>query len=200
MCWKNWITKLLAVLLIQLSLLTNVFAHELEDASVSPGRGGNFSLHSIDGLISLEQFRGKLVLMFFGYTSCPDICPTTLAALSNVFSKLDEHELGKITALFISLDPSRDTPELLHKYTGYFHPNIIGVTDRVDVLNQLTENYGVAYERKEKPGSPLGYVISHTLDVLVVNRQGQLLETRIQPAASSEDILAYLRKLLAADT
>ncbi len=196
MCWKNWIINLIAALLVQAALATNVVAHDLSNQAVTIGRGGDFTLHSFDGPVSLEQLRGKVVLLFFGYTSCPDICPTTLAVLSNVFSKLEAQELERVVALFISLDPDRDTLELLRKYTGYFHPNIIGVTDCLEALNQITEDYGVAYKREEKPDSPLGYVINHTLDVLVVNPEGQLLDTRIRPATSTEDILAYLKKLL----
>lgn len=195
MYWKNWVFDLIAALVLQAALVTSVSAGDLSPRALS-GRGGDFTLQSSDGPVSLQQLRGKVVLLFFGYTSCPDACPTTLAVLSKVFSKLEAKELDKVTALFVSLDPGRDTPERLQKYTGYFHPNIIGVTGRVEVLKQVTERYGVVYERKEKPGFPLGYVIDHTVDVLVVDRDGQLLDARIGPATRSEDILAYLRKLL----
>lgn len=196
MCWKNWIIKLIVVALLQVALTTTVVAHGLSKPAVIPGRGGDFTLHSFDGPVSLKQFRGKIVLMFFGYTSCRDICPTTLAVLSHVFSKLSARDLERVTALFISLDPARDTPELLRQYTGYFHPNIIGVTDDVKVLEQLTENYGVDFHGRAKASSPLGYKIDHEFDILVVNSVGQLLDTRIRPATSSDDILAYLKQLL----
>lgn len=195
MCWKKWAINLIAVLVLQAALLIGVNAGDLS-TRVSVDRGGDFTLHSFDGPVSLHQFRGKVVLLFFGYTACPDVCPTTLAVLANVFSKLEAHELEKVTALFVSLDPDRDTPELLHQYTGYFHPNIIGVTAAVEVLDLVTENYGVAYERKVKASSPLGYVINHTLDVLVVNREGELMATRIRASTRTEDILAYLKTLI----
>ena len=195
MCWKKWDINLIAASVLLSALVTNVSAHDLSTQALV-GRGGDFTLQSHDGPVSLQQFRGKIVLLFFGYTSCADICPTTLAILSNVLSKLGVQELDKIATLFVSLDPDRDTPELLQKYTGYFHPNIIGITDRVEVLNQVTEDYGVVYERKEKAGSALGYVISHPFDILVVNQEGKLLESRIQPATSSDDIHAYLKSLL----
>lgn len=195
MFWKKWVIDLLAASVLQAALVTGVNAGTLS-TQVLPGRGGDFTLRSSDGPVSLQQFRGKIVLLFFGYTACPDVCPTTLAVLSSVFSKLKPQELDKIAALFVSLDPGRDTPELLKKYTGYFHPNIIGVTDRVEVLKEMTGRYGVAYERKEKASYPLGYVIDHTPDILVVNREGQLLDARIEPATRPEDTLAYLRKLL----
>ncbi len=192
---KKWLINLALALVCQGTLATIVAAHELSTREIA-GNGGDFILQSFDGPVSLEQYRGNVVLLFFGYTSCPDICPIALSVLSNVFSKLEAQELERVTALFVSLDPGRDTPELLRKYTSYFHRNIIGVTDRTEVINQITDNYGVVYERKEVSSSPIGYVISHTLDILVVNGEGQLLERRIQPATSTEDIVAYVKRLL----
>ena len=195
MCWKKWVINLFTALVLLFALATNVNAHNLS-TQVLDGHGGDFTLQSSDGPISLQQFRGKLVLLFFGYTSCSDICPTTLAILSNAFAKLEARELNNITTLFVSLDPDRDTPELLQEYTSYFHPNIIGVTDRVEVLKQVAADYGVTFERKESAGSALDYVINHPFDVLVVNQEGQLLDGRILPATSSDDISAYLKDLL----
>ena len=192
---KKWLTNLALVIVCQGALATTVSAHELSTREIAD-HGGDFTLQSFDGPISLEQYRGNVVLLFFGYTSCPDICPIALSVLSNVFSKLEVQELEKIRALFVSLDPDRDTLEILRKYTGYFHPNIIGVTGRIEEINHVTKNYGVTYEKNEVASSPIGYVINHTLDILVVNRQGQLLETRIKPATSTEDIVAYIRNLL----
>ena len=191
----KWINCFCIVFVLQAVLATNATADEFS-IELSHNPGGEFTLISSQGSVSLSQYRGKVVLLFFGYTSCPDVCPTTLSTLSRVFARLNEDELDKTKALFISLDPDRDTPELLQKYTGYFHPSIIGVTANVEVLKQVTELYGVAYERKEKASSPLGYVINHTFDVLVVNREGKLLDTRIRPTTSSDDILAYLKTLL----
>jgi protein SCO1/2 len=173
----------------------SVVAHETSTRA-SLGHGGDFTLQSFDGPVSLEQMRGKVVLLFFGFTSCVDICPTTLAVLSKVFARLTEDELEKVIALFISLDPERDTPEVLKKYTGYFHSNIIGVTAREEVLSKVVADYGVAYERKEVPGSALGYVIYHTPDVLVVDEQGQLLDMRIQFTTTTEEIALGIKGLL----
>ena len=182
-------------MVLQAALPTMVRAHELSTQALA-GHGGDFTLQSFDGPVSLEQLRGKVVLIFFGYTSCPDVCPTTLANLSNVFSNLKAEELERVIALFITLDPERDTPYLMKKYAGYFHANIIGVTGDKRVIDQITEDYGVVYERKEKASSSLGYIISHTVDILVINQKGQLMDSRIQPLTSTDEILVYLRKLL----
>jgi len=195
MCWKKWVSSFLVTTVLQAALTTMVRAHALSTLELAD-HGGDFTLQSFDGPVSLEQLRGKVVLIFFGYTSCPDVCPTTLANLSNVFSKLEVQELERVIALFITLDPERDTPYLMKKYTGYFHANIIGVTGDKRVIDQITEDYGVAYERKEKASSSLGYIINHTVDILVINQEGQLMDSRIRPVSSTDEILVYLRKLL----
>ena len=196
MCSKKWISRFLAAVVVMCALaVLPAIAHELATKEIA-GRGGDFTLQSFNGPISLEQLRGKVVLLFFGYTSCPDVCPLTLSVLSKVFSKLNADELDRVTALFISLDPDRDTLETLRKYTGYFHPNIVGVTDRKEVIDEVTEKYGVVYERVEKPSSPIGYVILHTLDVLVINGQGELLDTRISATDQVEDIAEHVKSLL----
>ncbi|MCP4472146.1 MAG: SCO family protein [Gammaproteobacteria bacterium] len=191
---KKWHTNLILTIACLTVLTTTVAADNLS-APDTRFPGGDFTLQSFHGPVSLKQYRGNVVLLFFGYTSCPDVCPMALSILSGAFSRLEPEELGKIRALFVSLDPDRDTPELLGRYTGFFHPNIVGITGEVDVIDQIVGNYGVVYKKKRNPDSPTGYSISHTPDILVVDGEGQLLKWRIEPATSSEDILAYLRRL-----
>jgi protein SCO1/2 len=163
------------------------------DATVE---GGDFTLSSYAGPVTLEELRGKLVLLFFGYTGCVDVCPMTLWSITNAFSSLKTDELDRVTAIFISLDPERDTPTVLQKYTEYFHPNITGVTDNMEVLTQLISDYGVSYEKKVEPDSALGYVIYHTPDILVVDSEGHLLNVRIPVSASAGEITEKIRELL----
>ena len=198
MCSKKWFIKVILAIVLQFALSVGAAATGLSTERVS-GYGGDFTLQSSEGPVSLEQYRGKVVLMFFGYTSCPNICPIALSEISHVFSKLEVGEQQRVRAIFVSLDPERDTPELLRKYAGYFHPNIVGVTADIEVINQVTKNYGVGYEKKELSSSPIGYVISHTPDILVVNPQGQLMNSRIPPATDLEEVLTYVRKLLNED-
>jgi protein SCO1/2 len=195
MCSKNWYSSLVLTIACLIVLTTTVAADNLSTPDTR-FRGGDFTLQSIHGPVSLEQYRGSVVLLFFGYTSCPDVCPLTLSILSSVFSRLEPEELGKVKALFVSLDPDRDTPELLSRYTGFFHPNIIGVSGQVEIIDQIVGNYGVVYKKKQSPDSATGYSISHTPDILVVNGEGQLLRARIEPETSREDIVAYLRSQL----
>ena len=176
-------------------------AHEAPKSEREPQQeqnypGGDFILQSPDGQLSLQDLHGKVVLLFFGFTSCADVCPTALAVISRVFSMMSPEDLEKIRALFVSLDPGKDTFELLKQYTGYFHPNIVGVTERLENVIEISERYGVQYQRKDMPDSTLGYVIYHTPDILVVDTWGRLQQKRIPPHIKAEEIAAYIKELL----
>lgn len=193
MCLKKWLSCLLLVIM---QCMATGSAADVAAGTEVHAAGGDFTLSSTDGPLALSDLRGKVVLMFFGYTSCPDVCPITLAVISRVFAAMTPQEQEKLAALFVSLDPERDTPDRLRQYTEYFHPKIVGVTDRQEIIQQVLKDYGVRYERKEKPDTALGYVISHTVDILVVDRNGRLQQKRIPPSTGVDDITAYVRSLM----
>ena len=173
------------------------FVHGGADAEkAGPGSGGELTLQSFDGPVTLNQLNGKIVLLFFGFTSCADVCPMTLSTLSRAFSRLSAEQLEQIAAVFISVDPQRDTPELLKKYTGYFHENIIGATADHSMLDRFSAHYGMTYERKEAPDSARGYAISHTPDILILDRQGRLMETRIGFPATTDEVENTIKGVL----
>lgn len=158
-------------------------------------KGGEFTLEGPNGPLALSDLRGKVVLIFFGYTSCPDVCPISLARINASFSAMSEDERERVRALFITLDPERDTRERLAKYTGYFHPNIIGLRDDDETISAVAQLYGVQYAREEMPGSALGYSISHPADIFLLDAKGRFVE-RIPHDARSAHILARVRDLL----
>ena len=192
MCRKNFIsekvtvsvTRMLFCMLILysgLSDLHNAAAKET-DGEIKGGKSTafqliDFTLNSPEGALSLRDLKGNVVLIFFGFTSCPDVCPISLVTISHAFSYLTDDELKRSRTLFISLDPERDNMERLKKYTGYFHPNIIGVTGNMKQLGTVAEIYGVNFEKKDSPDSALGYVIYHSSKIFVINQQGQLQKT-----------------------
>ena len=139
--------------------------------------GGDFTLKSPEGPLSLHDLRGSVVLIFFGYTSCPSVCPISLATISNVFSQMSPDKLERTKALFITLDPEKDNLEKLKQYTNYFHPNIIGLTEDIKVLTKVAEQYGVKYKKTLVPDSTLGYVISHSDSIFVVGMDGKPQKT-----------------------
>jgi protein SCO1/2 len=138
----------------------------------SPEPSHDFTLNSANGAVSLSDFRGKVVLLYFGYTFCPDICPATLAnvgqALNQIGSKADE-----VQTIMISLDPQRDTPEKLADYTAHFHPSFIGVTGDQEQVDTVASLYGIFYQVNEG-SEATGYLIDHTATLLVLDREGYL--------------------------
>ena len=155
----------------------------------------DFILSSPEGALSLKDLRGSVVFLFFGFTSCADVCPISLATISHAFSFLNDDELKLSKSLFISLDPERDTLEKLKKYTGYFHPNIIGVTGTMKQLVKVAEIFGVNFEKKDSPDSALGYVIYHSSKIFVIGPQGALRKT-IPHNTDSKLLSQQIRSLL----
>ncbi|RJP50748.1 MAG: SCO family protein [Anaerolineaceae bacterium] len=138
----------------------------------SPDTAHDFTLTSAAGEVSLSDFRGKLVLLYFGYTFCPDICPATLANVGQALRELG-NDAGDAQLIMISLDPERDTPEKLAKYTAHFHPSFIGVTGSPEQLAEVASLYGIFYQKTEGSAAS-GYLIDHTATLLVIDRDGYL--------------------------
>ena len=159
------------------------------------GIGGDFVLQSAEGSVSLSDYRGKVVVLYFGYAFCPDVCPTSLGLLSLALAKLKPEELDKIQTFFISVDPERDTVEKLKTYANAFHPNIIGITGNADEIADIADRYGVMYMKVELPGSAMGYAVDHSSRYYVIGVDGEL-EKFIEHGTSPEDIVASLRSLM----
>ena len=137
--------------------------------------GGDFTLTSLQGPVNLSDHKGKVVLLFFGYTSCPDVCPLSLFRIGSCLSSLEDEQAEQVSALFITLDPERDTAERMRQYAGFFHPQIVGLTGDAEAIEEVTTRYGIGYERNLAPESALGYSISHPDTILLVNAEGTLV-------------------------
>jgi len=157
--------------------------------------GGDFTLHSAQGPVRLSDFRGKVVLLYFGYAACPDICPTNLAMLALALRTLSDTERAAVQTLFVSVDPERDDPERLRQYVGYFHPEILGLTGTPRHIAAVAARYGVAYRRAPEE-SALGYLVDHSAYTYLIDRQGRLRET-LDHATASERIVKRVRHYLA---
>ena len=125
---------------------------------------------------NLERLKDKWSFVFFGYTYCPDICPTTLSTLTGVVKQLQEDPQGlsNIQVVFVSVDPQRDTPDVLEAYLKYFNDAFQGVTGAQQDIDRLTRQFGAAYMKE--PETTLGqYLVSHTSSVFLVDPYGQLI-------------------------
>lgn len=170
------IRKQTGALVMMMALCSSVF-----------GLGGDFTLTADDGTdYALSDSRGRAVVISFGYTYCPDVCPTALAVIANALNSIGE-DAKQVDALFISLDPDRDTPEHLQSYTRFFHPALRGLTGEAETLRQVAEQYRVRYEFVGK-GEVDRYTMDHSANLYVIDTNGKLL--RIIPHGLPPKVLA----------
>jgi protein SCO1 len=166
-------------------------------ASVSLDLGGRFALVDANNgrTVTEQSFRGKLMVIYFGYTYCPDACPTTLNNISEAMAKLGA-AADRIAPLFISVDPRRDTPQVMANYVKAFDPRIQGLTGDAEATARVAKEFGVYYRRHDVPNS---YLVDHSSLLYIMGRQGKLL--RVLPASESADKLAGdLRDLLGGES
>ncbi|HVV45350.1 MAG TPA: SCO family protein [Bryobacteraceae bacterium] len=122
-------------------------------------------------IVTADSYRGRVVILYFGYTHCPDVCPTTLANLSELLRRLDTRAY-EVAVLFVSVDPNRDTPDVLEKYVKGFARQVDGLTGPPNGLAALTRRYRVLYRvTKETPGHP--YEVMHSNSVFFFDRSGR---------------------------
>lgn len=133
------------------------------DFTLKEANGGDFQL---------QANHGKVVLLFFGYTYCPDVCPTTLAELKVVMEKLNG-QADKVQVVFVSVDPGRDTSEEMQKYIERFSPSFIGLSGSEEELAPIWDDYGVFREVVERT-SETNYIINHTARVILIDQNGNM--------------------------
>ena len=157
--------------------------------------GGDFRLMSANGPVTLEELRGHPTVLYFGYASCPDVCPTSLAVMAQGFRRLSEDQQDQVRGIFISVDPQRDTPESLAAYTAFFHPRLLGLTGTAEELDQVTQRYGAYYRIMPQPDSALGYTVDHTSRLYLIDAAGQLSEV-LSDAITPDELASKLKDLL----
>ena len=170
-----------------------------EEASTSSGIsvGGPFELTNQKGeVVTDKTFRGGYMLLFFGYTYCPDVCPTTLSDIATALDLLGEEKAAKVTPVMISVDPARDTPEHLAEYVTFFHPRTVGLTGTEEQIKAVARAYRVYYKINKPTGDdPLDYTVDHTSIVYVVGPDGQLV-THFSHGTTPEAMAERLGQLL----
>ena len=142
--------------------------------------------------VSLADYTGKVVVIYFGYTFCPDVCPTTLAKLDRALDLMGD-EADEVQVIMVSVDPQRDTPEALRDYMGYFDPSFIGLTGTDDEIASVATVYGVYFQAQEGSAAT-GYLVDHTATLMVVDKEGYL-KLVLPSDVTAEDIaddLGYL--------
>ncbi len=164
------------------------------DDYIPKAQGGDFTLQTTNGPFALSDSGDKLAVLYFGYTFCPDVCPTSLVAIGAALNMLTEAELNNIVPIFVSVDPGRDTPERLKEYAAFFHPSILGMTSTKSNIDDIVKRYGVYYKIEAASESAAGYLVDHSSQIVVV--QNGKIKTNILHGTPPDSIAEVLRRYL----
>lgn len=151
--------------------------------------GGPFELTDQTGkTVSDKDFHGDPVLLYFGFATCPDVCPTDLAKMAIIVRALEEQADIELTPIFVTIDPSRDTPERLAQYLAYFHPSFVGLTGSNDAIAEIADHYAVYYEAVPTDN---GYTMDHSTFTFLLGADGQYL-AHFGRSESAPDLIAQI--------
>lgn len=142
----------------------------------------------------LDQLKGKWSFIFFGYTHCPDVCPVTLMELGTVFKIMEQNPVifPRMQGIFISVDPGRDTPELLEKYVTYFHPGFVGLTGSKEQIDAFSRQIGALYSLQSE-GSERNYEVTHNSTIFLIDPEGRLYGRFAPPQIAQQIAGAFIR-------
>lgn len=154
-----------------------------------------FTLTDQDGdQVSLSDFEDKVVLIFFGYTNCPDICPMTMSVMNNVVDQLGD-QADHVQVVFVTVDPERDTQQKLKSYIPYYNKSFVGLTGTPEEIDKVADDYNVYYSKEEVESSS-EYLMGHNSSVLLITPDGEIFlrypQNRMDPASIAGDIKRIL--------
>ena len=196
--WSFAIVGLAFGLLLTFFLLRWLTPHQFHGlVMLSPQPINNFELTAHTGQrVKISDFRGKVVLIYFGYTYCPDVCPATLSELRQTMERLRPGQQANVQVLMVTLDPQRDTPQVLADYLAHFNPTFLGLTGTAEEITMAATPLGIFYERHEGDVEN-GYLISHTSTVAVIDKAGYL--RLVYPFDTTGEQMADDLKILAGE-
>ncbi len=176
-------------------VLIAVVPRLLQTGGEAPAIGGPFALVDQSGHnVSDATYRGKLMLIYFGYTFCPDVCPTTLGAVTQAFDRLSPAERAQVVPIFITVDPERDTVDQMAQYVANFSPALVGLTGTPEQIKPVLQEYRV-YARKAE-GSGKSYTMDHSSILYLMDRNGKYL-AHFEGSTPADQITAGIKKYLA---
>jgi len=157
--------------------------------------GGDFTLTSKEGAVSLSDFEGKVVVMYFGFMTCPEVCPQSMTVISTALSRLKESELASTQGVLVSVDPNRDTPEKLKEYTQFYHANLVGLTGTRNDIDKVTQQYGAYYDVAEIESVTQDYGVEHSSRYYVIDQKGRLV-TAMRHSTTPNELYTQILELL----
>ena len=157
--------------------------------------GGDFSLRSNKGMVSLFDFKEKVVVIYFGFMSCKNACPVSMTKIRRAFMRLNEQELKNVQGIFVSIDPKRDKLDELAAFTQKYHKNVIGLVGKKDTVNQLVKQYGVIADMSALDGKSITYTVDHSSRFYMIDKEGKILTT-LSYSTTPAELVAKIREML----
>jgi len=172
----SWVVCVLGLVLLLAWMGRGFVPSETEGAQAPSSLiNGAFTLQSAEGKTVMERnFRGRYMLIYFGYTHCPDICPTSLLLMQNALTALGP-DAAKVQPIFITIDPARDTPKIVGAYASHFGDRLLGLSGTPAQIKTVAENFKVYYSKVEDKNSALGYMMDHSGFIYLMGRDGAYL-------------------------
>ena len=168
-------------------------AHRLQ-AEESVGINPRYLLQDPRGRsVTNEDFRGRFQLISFGYTYCPDVCPTTLVEMATILKQLGE-QAERVQPIFITVDPERDTGKVLQTYTEFFDPRILGLTGSPALVRRAADNFKIRYAKVREPGND-NYAVDHSAGMILLGPDGEFIK-KFAFATPVDEITGQLREIL----
>ena len=172
----------------------NTTVQKIENQDALPG--GHFRLIKQDGTVFDSEISNKLMLIYFGFTYCPDVCPTTLIKMADVIDRLGDDAL-QVNSIFISVDPERDNVEVVNDYVSAFHNQIIGLTGNKEQISDVARDWGVYYQKEFFDGAE-EYTVNHLDIIFLANANGEFIDF-FPPKIQSALIVEKVRNLIKSD-
>ena len=169
----------------------NTTVQKIENQDALPG--GHFVLRKQDGTVFDSKISNKLMLIYFGFTYCPDVCPTTLIKMADVIDRLGD-ESDNVNSIFISIDPERDKEEVIKDYISAFHDEIIGLTGSEEQISRVAKDWGVYYQKEDIEGSE-DYTVNHLDIIFLANANGEYVDF-FPPKIQSALIVEKVRNII----
>lgn len=194
---KNWSLALVVAFVLGFGIKT--YLDEQSKAQVQLEKEQQISATTLFGKDNqpveiFDENDSRVRIVYFGFTRCPDVCPTSLAMLAGALNQLSEEEVANVRPMFISLDPERDAAEASYEYAQYFHPNMEGLSGPLDITTTLAHNYGVIFRKSELEGSELEYTLDHSSYFYFLKPDGTLI-TKVPHTLTPAPIVDAIKKL-----
>ncbi|MGO2507501.1 MAG: SCO family protein [Vibrio hibernica] len=191
---KSWIGLLILAFVI--GIAANLSLNNPTSTDVKNAQSQEALLEGSDGeMVNIFDNQDHHIrVIYFGFTRCPDVCPTSLAMLSAALKQLPQTELNKIRPIFITLDPERDSGDDAQKYAHYFHPNLEGFSGSLDTISTLAHRYGVIFQKTELKDSALKYTIDHSSYFYFLAPDGSLLQ-KVPHTLNPQPIIVAIEQL-----